>query len=342
MHNHNLDAQLREITKSEQFYLDNPGAPSHKYKNINKININGQQVYRFEHPRVSQTEIEISKDSRFTAVPPHIHTNVNINYIYSGSCTYVIDGKEITLNENDVCIFDTDVVRCKKITGENDIVINISLSNSFFSNYFLSRLTQQSILTGFIINAISNTATHDNYLIFNTQNSQRIHDLFFYTIEEYGSNSLHSRELIDSYLSIIFIELLRIFHANKDRQLIQLSIDKTGEIISIISYIEKNHLTCSLTSLAEHFNYHPKYLSHLIKEKTGKTFKEIQLLQRMKVAATYLTNSAHPIHDIAERVGFYNKNAFYKKFKEHFGTTPKYYRDQHTSDANAKKNITGR
>lgn len=327
MHNQDLDTQLRQITESERFYLNNPGEISPKYKNINKKNVNGQQVYRFEHPRVSQTEIEISKDSRFTSVPLHTHTNVNMNYIYSGSCTYVVDGKEITLNQNDVCIFDTDVIRSKKTIGENDIVINISLSNSFFSNYFLSRLTQQSILTGFILTAISATRQHDNYLIFNTQNSQKIRELFIFTMEEYGSDNLYSRELIDSYLSIIFIELLRIFHANKNKQTIQLSTDKTGEIISIISYIEKNYLTCSLTTLAEKFNYHPKYLSHLIKEKSGKSFKEIQLLQRMKVAATYLTNSAYPIHEIAEKVGFYNKNSFYEKFREHFGMTPKLYRD---------------
>lgn len=328
MFNPELDNQLRKLTKSEQFYLANPGARSPKYKNFKTKMIHGQQVYCFEHPRVSQTEIEISKDSRFTSVPLHTHTNVNMNYIYSGRCTYLIDGKEITLNQNDVCIFDTDVVRSKKTIGENDIVINISLSNSFFSNYFLSRLAQQSILSGFILAAISDNKLHDNYLIFNTQNSQKIRAIFISIIEEYYTGNVYSRELIDSYLSIVFIELLRVFHTDKNKQTIQLSADKSGEIISIISYIEKNFLSCNLTTLSERFNYHPKYLSHLIKEKTGKSFKEIQSLQRMKVAATYLTNTAYPIHDIAEKVGFYNRNSFYQKFKEYFGMTPKCYRDR--------------
>lgn len=323
-----IDKKLRELTEREKYHREHPNKISPSYKTFKTKVVKGQLLYCFEVPHVRQTEIEIRKDSRFTSVPPHVHSNISIHFIYSGSCTYIIDDREITLKQNDVCIFDTDVIRSKKEIGENDIVINICLSNGFFSNYFLSRLIQQSILSEFILTAISDTPDHDNYLIFNTQNSTKIRGLFINVLSEYYDKNLYSRELIDSYIEIVFVELLRVFHSDKNNQIIQLSGDQSNELINIISYIEKNFLTCNLVSLAERFNYHPKYLSHLIKEKTGRTFKEIQFSQRMRVAATYLLNSSYTVHDIAERVGFYNKKSFYDKFKIHFGMTPKQYRDK--------------
>lgn len=48
------------------------------------------------------SEISIKRNSRFSAVPEHIHTHIEINYVYSGSCPQVIDGHPITLQKNQV------------------------------------------------------------------------------------------------------------------------------------------------------------------------------------------------------------------------------------------------
>ncbi|SDZ57313.1 AraC-type DNA-binding protein [Evansella caseinilytica] len=327
MNDKQLDQLLRKYTDSENFYQEYPNALSPRYQSMKKVKVRGHLVYRFKPSSVNESGIVISKDSRFTSVPPYVHTNVNMNYIYSGKCTYIVDEKTITLREGDVCIFDTDVIRTKKKIGENDIVMNISMSNDFLSSQFLNRLAQQSIVSSFILSAISNGKNHDNFLIFRTKGKKKIKHLFADLLCEYYDLRMYSREIINSYLVIIFTELLRIYQDDSAHQKIQLSNDSSGNIVDILRYLEKEYLHCTLSSLAKQFGYHPKYLSHLIKEKTGKTFKELQLSLKLKLACNYLVNTSLSIQEIAEKVRISNLNSFYQKFGSTYKMTPKSYRD---------------
>jgi AraC-like DNA-binding protein len=322
-----LDQLLRKYTKSEKFYLDNPNRLSPRYQAIDTVVIRGNKVYRFSPKSVSETGIAITKDSRFTSVPPYVHTNVNMNYIYSGKCTYVVDEKTITLREGDVCIFDKDVIRMKKKTEENDIVINISMSDNFLSSNFLSRLALQSIVSNLILSSISDSKEHDNFLIFRTKGNDKIKSLFAELLCEHYDLRVYSREIINSYLVIIFTELLRIYQDDSAYQKIQLSNDGSGNIVDILRYIEKEYLHCTLTSLAKQFGYHPKYLSYLIKDKTGKNFKELQLTLKLKLSCYYLVNTPLSIQEIAEKIRISNLNSFYQKFGSTYNMTPKAYRD---------------
>lgn len=322
-----LDKLLRKYTSSEINYLKNPSTTSSLYKRLKKEVVRGKKIHRFHLESLNKNEIEISKDSRFTEVPNHVHTNVNINYIYSGKCTYNIDDKSITLQEGDVCIFDKDVVRNKQKIGENDIVMNISMSERFLSNNFLGRLAQQSIVSNFLLSAIAKNQDHDNFLIFRTKGNAKIIRLFNDLLCEYYDKQMYSREIIDSYLIIIFTELLRIYQDDSYYQKVQLSNDASGIIVDILRFIEKEYLDSDLTTIANHFSYHPKYLSFIIKRNTGKTFKEIQTSLKLKLACYYLVNTFYSVQDIAERVKISNLNFFYKKFKSSYQMTPKRYRE---------------
>lgn len=325
-----LDFFLKSYTDSEKKYLANPDTISPIYQDMIQVDVRGHKVYRFTPLSVIETGIAISKDSRFTSVPPYVHTNVNMNYIYSGECTYVVDDKTITLKEGDVCIFDKDVIRMKNKIGENDLVINISMSDQFLSSNFLSRLAKQSIVSNLILSAISNSQNHDNFLIFRTKGNPKIKRLFADLLCEYYDLRMYSSEIINSYLVIIFTELLRIYQDDSENQKIQLSNDSSGNIVDILRYIEKEYLNCTLTSLSKQFGYHPKYLSYLIKEKSGKNFKELQVSLKLKLACYYLANTSLSIQEIAEKVQISNLNSFYQKFGVTYHMTPKAYRQAHS------------
>ena len=134
-----LDAFLRQITPREQFYLDNPGAPSPRFKTMEHRTVRGRDVLYFHLQELPNDEIHLRKDSRFTDVPYYMHSNININYIYDGHCDYLIDDKPITLYKGDVCIFDLDVVRRKLTLGPSDIVINLNMTNEFFGDSFFHK-----------------------------------------------------------------------------------------------------------------------------------------------------------------------------------------------------------
>jgi AraC-like DNA-binding protein len=82
--------------------------------------------------------------------------------------------------------------------------------------------------------------------------------------------------------------------------------------------------------MAKQFGYHPKYLSYLIKEKTEKNFKELQISLKLKLACYYLVNTSSSIQDITEKVELSNLNSFYQKFDVAYSMTPKAYRQVHS------------
>lgn len=71
----------------------------------------------------------------------------------------------------------------------------------------------------------------------------------------------------------------------------------------------------------------PNYLTTLLKQRTGHTYKELIHQQRMTRAGQLLRNISYSVTEVANEVGYENISFFYKKFKEYFGCSPKEYRE---------------
>ena len=325
-----LDAFLRAVTPREQFYLDHPGAPSPRYSTMEHLTIRGQDVLYFQLPDLFQDEIHIRKDSRFTDVPYYMHSNVNINYVYSGRCDYLIDGRPITLHKGDVCIFDLDVVRRKLYLGADDIVINLNMTHDFFRNSFFRKAGEQSLFSDFMLQVLSsgNTA-HDHYLIFHTGGEPSITELFRSLLTEYFSEAPYRKQMIQGYFQLIFLQLLRLHQLDSDNQLVQITSLSSRNVMEILYYIEAHYADCTLEELSLQFGYHPKYITFLLKKVTGSSFKQLQTRERMNAAAKQLLQTSEPIQEIARSVGIGNLTSFYRTFRETFGMLPKEYRNNY-------------
>lgn len=319
-----LPSDLFLLTHSEHHYLEDPNYHSPIYEQLDKILLHDQEVYQFQLPNLKQNLIEIRRDSRFTDVPLHVHTNLNLNYVYSGSCHYQVNGTEVLLKEGDLCIVNRHVLRSKGRLSEKDIVFNISLSNDFFSRAFIMGLGETSILSTFLFSAITENNHHDGYMIFQNNHKNTIAFLN-QLICEYFQNDTFSKHAIEALFSLIFIQLIRDYQKNSTKKVAPIS-NKTSHMLEIIDYIEKNARTCTLKETALLFNYHPKYLSQLIKQTFNKTFKEIQTEQRMKNAIQLLRYSELSIAEISQNVGISNVSQFYKNFSALYTLSPNEYR----------------
>ena len=332
-----LDDFLRSLTAREQFYLEHPGARSPIYQISRQEVLHGHIAYIFQLPDLPQDEIHIRKDSRFTDVPYYVHSNVNINYIYSGCCHYLIDEVPVTLHQGDVAIFDLDVVRRKEYLGENDIVINLNMTNAFFNDSFLRKAGQQNIFSQFMLRVLSTRSpTHDHYMIFRTRNDGDIRNLFVHLLCEYYGEQPYRKPLIQGYFQLIFLYLLRLHQQDSDGQMVQIISTHNRRVVDILSYIEQHYVNCSLQDLAEQFGYHPKDISAMLREMTGFSFKQIQVRERMKEAGRLLTETDESVQDIASRVGMSNLSSFYRTFKAYYGMLPDAYRHL-GSDGQANK-----
>lgn len=322
-----LDSFLRRMTPSEKWHLKNPDSLSRFYEKVNKVDINGSKVYLFDFGlKFKKESITINRDSRFTYLPKHTHTDMELNYVYSGSCTYFIDGKQIDVSKGDICLLDTNVVHSSKPIGEDDIVINISMTKSFFNTSFISRLSNQGIITSFLINSLMENQSHNRYMVFRSKENENIDRLMKSLLCEYYDRSIGYDEVLDSYMIIIFTELVRIFNRdNIDNS--SANGKKSTNIIPMLQYIENNYDTCTLSSMAEDFGYNPNYLGNLLKGKTGKTFSKLKLEHQMKQASMLIVHSQMPIYEIAMDVGFSNLGFFYEKFRNIYGVNPQKYRE---------------
>lgn len=325
--NNDYLATIFDLTKQEEKYLANPGFHSPVYQQLSQVIIDEEKIYKFELFNLKKNFIQIRRDSRFTSVPKHIHSSININYVYSGACHYFFNNQKISLTKGDICIVDRNVIRAKEKLTKNDIVLNISLSNDFFSREFIMGLGEASVLTNFLFAAITQNNNHDGYLIFRNSD-ETIENYFSQLINEYFKNDSFSRYSIDALFTLIFIQLIRNYQTHENKQIVHISSTGTNNLLAIIEYIEKHSELCTLEQTAQLYNYHPKYLSQLIKRTFGKSFKEIQTDQRLKNAAQFLEFSEEPISEIANLVGMSNITQFYKKFHEKFDATPAEYRSQ--------------
>ena len=98
-------------------------------------------------------------------------------------------------------------------------------------------------------------------------------------------------------------------------------------ILDIFRYIEENYRDGSLTDAANLLHYDFYWLSHEIKNRTGKTYTEHLQEKRLSQAAFLLKNTNLSVEEIAIAVGYENKSYFHRIFTEKFETTPKKYRN---------------
>lgn len=322
-----LDHMLRLITTSEKDYQSGRKQKSTKYIINSKIDYNGEQVYVIDHRELNKQDIFIRKDSRFISMPPHIFKNININYIYSGKCTYCINNEGITLSKGDICFFDRNVIRTKYKTGEDDIIINIVISDQYFREIVTS-VHEKTLMASFLSAALAQSSMHNNYIIFKTKNNQRINELFFNLLSEYFQNSSMHLEITKLYFSIIMINLLRLYEDNKETAIIYFSNNITNNLFEIFQYIKANYQSCTLHELSARFGYTDKYICYLLKHYYNTSFKKVQNNFRINEAERLLINSSLSIQEICVAVGFSNRNQFYKHFKEIHHMLPSEYRHQ--------------
>lgn len=140
-------------------------------------------------------------------------------------------------------------------------------------------------------------------------------------IDEYTHRLIHYESKIGHMLALCIAESIRVFQTGV------VSAENDVEV-RILSYMHEN-LQRNVTNKAigELFNYHPNYVSSLIKRLTGMPIHQYMIHIRLLKAANLLENTALSCGEIAAVCGFYDSAFFSKSFKSHFGISPSKYRN---------------
>lgn len=280
-----------------------------------------------EYQPIKEMHLALKMQSRFGIVPPHRHKYIELNYVYAGHCTQIINGKTVEMQTGDVSILDSDVEHKIEPTEENDILLNFLIGREYFTASFLERLSSSGPVPRFLANAMTESNDHDHYLLFHTESSPVFRELFECVFCEYLEPDLCSAGAIDSYMNLIFIELARCYQGAKESECRR---SNKNYLTEILRYLDDHCIDCTLESTAAHFGFHPNYLSRIIREGTGTTFKDLVADGRLSRAAFLLLTTEAPISQIANQCGYTNQSFFYKKFQERYGCTPAAYRQDDT------------
>lgn len=335
MNKHGLDQYLRRLTPEEEehlsgIHMDYSAMPVAGYDR-------GQPCYRFVYdPQtyistaakknilVEYYNFSVIKQDRFEEVPLHVHDWLELNYVYSGSCSLYVNRTDITLSQGQMVLINTDAPHAVSRCEENDILINFLISREYLNAAFFERIGKDNYLSAFFIEALNNQAAHNNYLVFRPQKNNRLADFSTQFLCEYYAPSIAASHMLDSLMTLIVCELINVFEHS-------LVSTETGNntIFPIVRYIENNYQRCTLESTAEFFHMNPNYLSTYIRKHTGSSFKEMIQTQRLQQAARLLRNTGMAVNDICYHVGYSNTSFFFQKFREKYGCTPKEYRQKH-------------
>ena len=144
---------------------------------------------------------------------------------------------------------------------------------------------------------------------------------------------------IKSYIYFISCQLQdSAVSALNQEQILAMLLDLISTHLSTSEQIDKRILLAktflddhvatrvSLEQVAMAAHLSMRQLSQLFKEQLGFTPLNYLREQRMKKALTLLTHSTLPITTIASSVGYQNLSAFSDRFKQHFGRSPRAYR----------------
>ena len=95
----------------------------------------------------------------------------------------------------------------------------------------------------------------------------------------------------------------------------------------IIKYIHENfNQNITNYSIGEVFDYHPNYISFLIKRMTGMPIHQYIIYVRLTNAANLLENTDLSCEEIATACGFCDSAYFSRYFKSYFGISPSKFR----------------
>ena len=307
--------KLMVITDEERAILKGEGVDKSIYTTT------GGSIIRSKKLLVDGKLISVRKHTRFAHFPEHTHDYIEVVYMCSGETTHIINGKKIRLREGELLFLGQNATQEILPANEGDIAINFIIQPAFFDKTLEMLGAEETPIKNFLINSLFDSE-YQGYLHFKVSGVLPVQNLIENLIWTLISNTSNKRNINQTTMGLLFMQLIN----HTDKLSYESREDKA--IMDIFRYIEENYKEGSLTDAAKLLHYDFYWLSHEIKNRTGKTYTEHLQEKRLSQAAFLLKNTTLSVEKIAIAVGYENKSYFHRIFTDKFGTTPKKYRDK--------------
>lgn len=324
--NRQLMEELRKITAEEQNILDGrSGVDKALYTHTRDFTIDSRQMLR------DGKLIDIRPHTRFVHFPEHRHNYVEIVLMCQGHLTHIIDRtNRVELQAGDLLFLNQFSSHEILPAGVDDIAVNFMVLPEFFDTA-QEMMEKGNAISQFLLSAMRREGGEGQYLHFKAASLLPVQNLAENMIWSLLRHQPDRRRTNQFTMGLLFLELVN--HAE--------TLEAGGPegsrnrvIMEILSYIQSNYRTGSLTVLAQQLKMPDYTLSKLIKSETGSTFKELLQQRRLHQAEKLIRETDLPVSDIITAVGYDNTSYFYRVFREEFGVTPREYRQKQLEKEN--------
>ena len=322
MINREMLKDLIPITDEEQAILDGRSTVDSSIYTENNDNIISAKKLLKDGKLIT-----IRTHTRFIHFPEHTHDFIEMVYMCSGKTTHIINGKTIDLCEGELLFLGQNAKQEILPASGNDIAVNFIILPQFFNKTLEMLGAEETPLKKFLIESLFKEE-NPGYLHFKVSDVLPVQNLVENLLWTLINNTSNKRNISQTTMGLLFMQLLN----HTDRLAYQSK--EEAAILRIFRYIEDNYKNGSLTEAAKLLHYDFYWLSHEVKNQTGKTYTELLQEKRLSQAAYLLRNTSIGVDDISKAVGYENKSYFHRLFAKHFGISPKKFRDSCISRSN--------
>lgn len=199
---------------------------------------------------------------------------------------------------------------------EDVTIVGVLIKRDVFIKDYLQTLATDSRMFNFFLEPQKDYFS-SSYIQIKIPKDSPIRTLLEMMIIEYAHKKEDTQVILKPMILTFFMMIARLYRTKKTTR----EVDSLSE--EIIQYIADNPENVSLKEVADHFSYHPNYISSLIHKETGETFSKIVLKQRMRRAKLLLKNTKLSVEEIAYMLGYSNPSNFYKAFKRVYKKSPR-------------------
>lgn len=251
----------------------------------------------------------------------HVHDELEIVYILSGTVSLRVNSTTYTLRKNDIAVINRLVPHEFFDHNSGRFILlqfkptNFYENNKYIDIKYLTPFLHSRDFSHFVSACDTPALTEMINVISEIANKIKEHNLAY----ELAIESSLVRLLYLMYQAQIF-NVKIIDSIKQERNLRHLS--------TLLKYLDAHYnelITLEQACTIVKLDYH--YFSRVFKEKTGKSFVEYLSFIRILNAQRLLTETDEPIASVAKNVGIPNISYFNRKFKEKTGMTPTQYRE---------------
>lgn len=301
---------LRNIPKSNFPSLDEVETPAFKEK-CRKLEHDFASQYRQYGLRAqdfikTDQGIEIEKLPCYVHIPVHKHDFVELAFVFSGSCTHIVEGETFQQGAGSFTIVNSFTSH-ELIAASDCLCLTVKVRIEVFRDFHIPNLPLLAVP-----------------VCFDCGEDVFIREMLLTIYKQQTDQACYCDEIMSLLLQAVLIYCMQNF-----RDTVKFLYGGTrleGRMLEIMNYIFENYQNITLRGLARHFGYSEPYLCKMFREQANSTFTKILREFKLKQAKKLLETTDKRLNEICDSVGYADLTQFIRDFKKQYGNTPAKYR----------------